>query len=161
MTYPLEGIYTTRFLHFHLCKETFASQLNMCAGTIMDKLCIYTFVWDICIMKFTSLKGDMCIIWTFHICILVKNISIENEKSRLASHFVCIHRKSTSKSVVKSLSIAYQGTIFAYHIGKTDHGILSAQLGHNICILLKMRKDKRKKRGNGKKGSGIGHNIKK
>ena len=25
--------------------------------------------------------------------------------------------------------------MFAYHIGKTNHGISSAQLGHNICIL--------------------------
>ena len=93
------------FLHLHLCKETFASRLNMCAGTIMDKLCICTLAWDICIMKFTSLKGDMCIIWTFHICIIVKSICIRNKKkSRLASHFACIHRKvdiwvSGSKSV--------------------------------------------------------------
>ena len=84
MTYPLEDICTTRFLHLHLCKETFASQLNMCADTIMDKLCIRTPAWDICIMKIASLKGDMCIIWTFRICILVKSICIENEKFRLA-----------------------------------------------------------------------------
>ena len=84
MTYPLEGICTTGFLHLHLCKETFASQLTMCAGTIMDKLCFPTPAWDICIMKITSLKGDMCIIWTFCIYILVKSICIENEKSRLA-----------------------------------------------------------------------------
>ena len=84
MTYPLEGICTTRFLHLHLCKETFASQLNICAGTIMDKLCICTPAWDICIMKIASLKRDMCIIWTFRICIIVKSIRIENEKSRLA-----------------------------------------------------------------------------
>ena len=42
MTYPLEGICTTRFLHLHPCKEAFASQLNMCASTIMDELCICT-----------------------------------------------------------------------------------------------------------------------
>ena len=72
------------FLHLHLCKVTFASRLNMCAGTIMDKLCIYTLAWDFCIMKFASLKGDMCIIWAFRICILVKSICIENGKSRLA-----------------------------------------------------------------------------
>ena len=72
MTYPLKGICTIRFLHFHLCKETFASRLNICPGTIMDKLCICTPAWDICIMKIASLKGDMCIIRTFRICILVK-----------------------------------------------------------------------------------------
>ena len=42
MTYRLEGICTARHLHLHLYKETFASRLNMCAGTNMDKLCICT-----------------------------------------------------------------------------------------------------------------------
>ena len=36
--------------------------------------------WDIRIMKIASLKGDMCIIRTFHIYILVKSICIENKK---------------------------------------------------------------------------------
>ena len=72
MTYPLEDIYTTRFLHLHLCKETFASRLNICADTIKYKLCICTPAWDICIMKVASLKRDMSIIWTFRICILVR-----------------------------------------------------------------------------------------
>ena len=84
MTYLLEDICTTRFLHLHLCKETFASRVNTCAGTIMDKRCICTITWDVCIMKIAPLKGDMCIIWTFRICILVKSICIEKEKSRLA-----------------------------------------------------------------------------
>ena len=84
MTYPLEGICTTRFLHLHFCKETFASHLNMFPNTIMDKLCIRTPTWDIWIMKIASLKRDMCFIWTFRICIIVKSICIENEKSRLA-----------------------------------------------------------------------------
>ena len=84
MTYPLEGICTTRFLHLHLCKETFASHLNMFPNTIMDKLCIRTPTWDIWIMKIASLKKDMCFIWTFRICIIVKSTCIENEKSRLA-----------------------------------------------------------------------------
>ena len=56
MTYPLKDICTIRFLHLHLYKKTFASRLNMCAGTIMDKLCICTPAWDICIMKVASLK---------------------------------------------------------------------------------------------------------
>ena len=84
MTYPLKGICTARHLHLHFYKKTFASRLNMCTDTIMDKLCICTPAWDICIMKITSLKGDMCIIWTFRICILVKSICIGNGKSRLA-----------------------------------------------------------------------------
>ena len=55
----------------------------------MDELCIRTPAWDICIMKIAPLKGDMCIIWTFRICIPVKkkekkSICIENGKSRLA-----------------------------------------------------------------------------
>ena len=107
MTYPLEGICTARHLHLHLYKKTFALRLNMCTDTIMDKLCICTLAWDICIMKIASLKGDMCIIWIFCICILVKIICIENEKFRLALHVVCIHRKLTSRSVVKSPLIAY------------------------------------------------------
>ena len=78
-TYPLKGICTTRHLHLHLYKKTFASRLNMCVSTIMDKFCICTPAWDIYIMKIASLKGDMCIIWTFCICILVKSIWIENE----------------------------------------------------------------------------------
>ena len=77
----------------------------------MDKLCICTPTWDICIMKIASLKGDMGIIWTFRICILVKSICIRNKKSRLASHFVCIHKNLTSRSVVKNLPIAYKGTV--------------------------------------------------
>ena len=70
MTCPLEDI-----LHLHLCKETFSSRVNMCAGTIMDKLCICTLAWDICIMKITSLKRDMCIInkWKSCICSFVKD----------------------------------------------------------------------------------------
>ena len=52
--------------------------------TIMDKLCICIPVWDICIVKITSLKRDMGIMWTFCICIIVKSIGTENEKSRLA-----------------------------------------------------------------------------
>ena len=59
MTYPLEGICTTRFLHLHLCKETFASQLGMCAGTITDKPCICTPAWDICIIAY--LQRSICI----------------------------------------------------------------------------------------------------
>ena len=59
VTYPLEGICTTRFLHFHPCKETFALQLNMCAGTIMDKLYIRTPAWDICIIAY--LQRSICI----------------------------------------------------------------------------------------------------
>ena len=101
MTYPLEGICIARHLHLHLCKGTFASRLNMCASTIMDKLCICIPAWDI------------CIIWTFHICILVKSICIRNGKSRLASHFVCVHKKLTSRSVFKSLSIACRGIMVA------------------------------------------------
>ena len=80
MTYPLEGICITRHWHLHFCKETtFASRLNMCAGTIMDKLYIRTPTWDICIKKIAFLKRDICIILTFRICILVKSIWIENE----------------------------------------------------------------------------------
>ena len=108
MTYPLEGICTTRFLHLHLCKETFASRLNMCASTIMDKLCIRTPTWDIYIMKIASLKGDMCIIWTFRICILVKSICIGNKKNLdLYNILFAFIKKLTSRSVIKSLSIAY------------------------------------------------------
>ena len=40
-TYPLEGTCIARHLHLHLYKKTFASQLNMCAGIIMNKLCIF------------------------------------------------------------------------------------------------------------------------
>ena len=36
--------------------------------------------------------------------------------------------------------------MFAYHIGKTDHGISSAKLRHSICILLKMREKKKEKK---------------
>ena len=82
MTYPLEGLCITRHWHLHLCKKTFASRLNMYVGTIMDKLCICTPAWDICIMKIASLKGDMCIIWTFRICILVKR---DRKSTRLNS----------------------------------------------------------------------------
>ena len=56
MTYPLEGICITRHWHLHLCKKTFASRLNMCVGTIMDKLYICTPTSDICIKKIASLK---------------------------------------------------------------------------------------------------------
>ena len=87
MTYPLEGICTTRFLHLHLCKKTFASRLNMCTDTIIDKLFICTLAWDICIMKITSLKGDMCIIWTFRICILVKR-AFASEMKNLDLHHI-------------------------------------------------------------------------
>ena len=85
ITYPLEGICTIRFLHLHLCKETFASRLNMCTGTIMDKLCICTPVWDIYIMKIAPLKGEQ----VHHMDISYlhpykKSIYIGNEKSRLA-----------------------------------------------------------------------------
>ena len=72
MTYPLKGICITGHLHLHLYKETFTSRLNMCTSIIMDKLCICTLTWDICIMEITFSKGDVCIIWTFCICILVK-----------------------------------------------------------------------------------------
>ena len=68
-----------KILHLHLGKETFASRLDMCVGTIMDKICNRIPAWDICIMKIASLKRDMCIIWTFRICINVKSICIENE----------------------------------------------------------------------------------
>ena len=86
MTSPLEDICISISVRRHLHHG-----LNACTGIIMNKLCIYTLAWDI------------CIIWTFRIYILVKSICIRNEKSRLASHFVCIHRKLTSRSVVKSL----------------------------------------------------------
>ena len=46
--------------------------------------------------------------------------------------------------------------MFAYHIGKTDHDISLAQLGHNICILHFAESEKRDK----KNGSGIGDNMK-
>ena len=85
------GIPTKRYLHHGL---------NMCTNTIMDKLCICAFA------------SDICIIWT-DICVIKKSICIRNEKSRLAPHFVCIHRKLTSRSMVKSLSTACWGTMVA------------------------------------------------
>ena len=79
----------------------------MYAGTIMDKLCICTPAWDICIMKIAPLKGNMCIIWTFRICILVKGICIGNKKNLdLHNILFAFIEELTSKSVVKSLSIA-------------------------------------------------------
>ena len=65
------GIPTKRYWHHGL---------NMCDGTIVNKLCIYTLVWDICIIR-------NCI------CIFVKKHLYHNQKSRLASRFACIHRK--------------------------------------------------------------------
>ena len=118
------GILIRRHLHHGL---------NMCTGTIMDKLCICTSA------------SDIYIIWTFRICILVKSVCIRNEKkSRLASHCVCIHKKLTSRSVVKSLSIACYGTMFASHIGKIDHGIsFIVRAWHLHFAFVKMRKDER------------------
>ena len=101
MTCPLEDI-----LHLHFCKETFASRVNTCAGTIMDKLRICTPAWDICIMKITSLKGEHVHhmdISRLHHC----EKHLHRKKSRLAPHSVCIHRRLTSRPVAKSLSIAY------------------------------------------------------
>ena len=95
MTCPLEDICISISVRRHLHYG-----LNACTGIIMNKLCIYTPAWDICIMKiaFASLLESIC---------------VRNEKSRLTSHFVCIHRKLTSRSVVKSLSIACWGTMVA------------------------------------------------
>ena len=63
MTYPLEDIFTTIFLHLYLCKETLASRSNMCAGIIMNKPCVSIPAWDIYIMEitFASLSGSICI----------------------------------------------------------------------------------------------------
>ena len=78
------GIPTRGHLHHcipkrGICIKTSASRLNMCTGTIMDKPRTCTLAWDICIMKIASLKRDMCIIWTFRVCIIMKSICIENK----------------------------------------------------------------------------------
>ena len=106
MTYPQGGICIMTCPLEHICisisvRRHLHPGLNTCIGIIMNKLCICTPAWDI------------CIIWTFHICILIKSVCNKNEKSRLASHFVCIHRKLTSRSVVNSLSIRCWGKMVA------------------------------------------------
>ena len=102
------------FTSWHTLNETFASQLNMCTSAIIDKLCICTPAGNICIIN-----------KKLHLHLRQEALTSEM-KNRLALHFVCIHRKLTSKSVVKGLSIACEGTMFAYHIGKTNNGISSA-----------------------------------
>ena len=67
MTYPLENCRISISVRRHLHHS-----LNVRTRIMMNKLCICTSAWDIYIMKIASLKGDMCIIWTFRICIFVK-----------------------------------------------------------------------------------------
>ena len=68
---------------------------------------------------------------------------LHQKKSRLASHFVCIHRKSTSRLVVQSLSgaqclhITLVRPIMAFHL-------YSWRITFAFCILLKMRKNDEK-----------------
>ena len=125
MTYPLEDIHITISVSRHLHHG-----LNVGTSIIMNKLCISIPAWDICIMEiaFASLSGSIC---------------IRNKKSRLASCFVCIHRRLTSRSVVKSMSIAYWGTMLHNALVKTHHGIC---IWHLHFAFVKTRKDKKEKR---------------
>ena len=92
------SIFVRRHLHCNL---------NMCAGTIMDKFRICTPAWDICIMKITSLKGEhvhhMDILHLHH---CEKTFASEMKNLDLHHILFAFIRKLTSRSVVKSLSIA-------------------------------------------------------
>ena len=116
-TCPLENICITANLQGYIGITTHLQGYICIMAHLQGYICItahlqrYIYITtylqrDICITKIASMKGDMCIIWTFRIYIFVKSICIRKENSRLVSHFVCIHRKSISRSVVKSLSIA-------------------------------------------------------
>ena len=107
------GIPTKRHLH-HV--------LNMCADTIMDKLCISITAWDIYIIR-------ICI------PIFVKKHLYQNQKSRLASHFACIE-KLTFKLMVQSLSSAWLGAWYLYFAfvktKKDERGIKQIRMKKNL-----------------------------